>query len=124
MVNMVNFYSNRDLGTGKQMPYYEPFDDELILNMPLPCSQAAWSAKNEEDWKLAMSKPSNASSEPLTTHFNEPGFATIPSDALLKNILSGVTKEHLQDKLSQSAGFGDSDQLKSLIILCASEQFA
>lgn len=125
MVNVLNFYSNRDHGTGKQMPYYEPFDDELILNMPLPCSHAAWSASCEEDWRAAMLRPPNMPLDPSSsTDVNGPGCGTLASEILLKNILSSVTREDLQGQLGQSAGFGDSDQLRNLIILCAGEQFS
>jgi hypothetical protein len=121
--NILNFYSNRDHSTGKQMPYYEPLNDELILNMPLPCSQATWLARDEEDWRLAMkSHPSSASH--LSSSFNSPGCETLSSEIFLKTIFSKSTKEYLQVEFGKSVGFGDSDELRGLIVLCASEQFA
>lgn len=120
---MLNFYSNRDHSTGKQMPYYEPLNDELILNMPLPCSKAAWLARDEEDWRLAMKRyPSSASY--LSSGLNSPGCESLSSEIFLKTIFSKFTKEYLQVEFGKSVGFGDSDELRALIVLCASEQFA
>jgi hypothetical protein len=31
--NMLNFYSNLDQTAGKQLPYYEALDEDLILNL-------------------------------------------------------------------------------------------
>ncbi|KAK9320898.1 hypothetical protein V1517DRAFT_340336 [Lipomyces orientalis] len=121
--NILNFYSNRDHSTGKQLPYYEPLNDELILNMPLPCSQAAWLARDEEDWSLAMKRhppPTNH----LLSDFNSRGRDALSSEIFLKTILSKFTKEDLQVEIGTSVGFADSDELRRLIILCASEQFA
>ncbi|KAK9427489.1 hypothetical protein V1505DRAFT_388751 [Lipomyces doorenjongii] len=120
--NILNFYSNRDHSTGKQLPYYEPLNDELILNMPLPCSQAAWLANDEEDWSLAMKRhppPTNH----LLSGFDSRGRDALSSEIFLKTILSKFTKEDLQVEIGTSVGFADSDELRRLIILCASEQF-
>jgi hypothetical protein len=121
--NMLNFYSNRNHSTGKQMPYYEPLNDELILNMPLPCSQAAWLAHNEEDWRLAMKRQQPSASH-LSSGLSSPGCETLSSEIFLKTIFSKFTKEHLQIEFGKSVGFGDSDELRGLIVLSASEQFA
>lgn len=121
--NLLNFHGSRDLGTGKQMPYYEPLNDELILNMPLPCSEAAWSARNEEDWRVAMRAELSSASRP-TSGFNSPGSEMLSSEFLLKTILSKYPKEYLQAEFGKSVGFGGSDEVRGLIILCASEQFA
>ncbi|KAL9619039.1 MAG: hypothetical protein Q9160_006294 [Pyrenula sp. 1 TL-2023] len=107
--NMVNFCSNYDHTTGKQMAYYEPLNDDLILNMPLPCNQAAWSADDEDTWKTAIKTPSSP-----PNYFAE---------TTLKIILSSNIKDQLQAEIGTNVGFGDSDQLRRLIILCASEQF-
>ncbi|EXJ77341.1 hypothetical protein A1O3_09567 [Capronia epimyces CBS 606.96] len=121
--NIVNFYGNRDHQTGKQTPYYEPLNDDLVLNMPLPCNEAAWSARNEEDWRLAIdSLPPLASR--LSSSCNSLGCETVSSEISLKSIFSKFPKEHLQAELGTKAGFGDSDEFRALIVLCASEQFA
>ena len=106
---MVNFCSNYDHTTGKQVPYYEPLNNELILNMPLPCNQAAWLADDEQSWKRAM----ETQSSPTNQSF----------DTSLKNILSRYTKEQLRAEIGTNIGFSDADELRRLIILCASEQF-
>jgi hypothetical protein len=121
--NMFNFYGNRDHRTGKQLPYYEPLNDDLILNMPLPCNQAAWLARSEEDWRLAMERPPPSANH-LPPGFNSPGCEALASEISLKTIFSKFTKESLQVEIGTNVGFGDSDELRRLIVLCASEQFA
>ncbi|KAH8804514.1 C6 zinc finger domain protein [Xylogone sp. PMI_703] len=120
--NILNFYSNRDHITGKQLPYYSSINDDLILNMPLPCNDVAWLARSEEDWKLAMQRP------PSTIYhspgFNSPGCEAIDSQITLKSIFSKFTKDYLQAEIGTNAGFDTSEELRHLIILCAAEQFA
>lgn len=116
--NMFNFFSNYDHRTGKQLPYYESLNDELVLNMPLPCSHAAWLARDEETWRLAM-KGQSPSANLFTTDFDH-----MSSETSLKTILSKFTKEYLQVEIGANVGFGGSDELRRLIILCATEQFA
>jgi len=40
LANIVNYFATRDAKTGETDPYYEPLNDEMIWNMPLPCSAA------------------------------------------------------------------------------------
>src|SRR4051794_245593 len=83
LANILNFYGNRDSRTGKQSPYYEPLDDDIILNMPLPCNEAAWSARNEENWRAAMQNPLRGSPS-----LNGAGSDTTIPEASLKEVLS------------------------------------
>jgi hypothetical protein len=119
--NMLNYYNNRDHNTGKSLPYYEPLNEELILNMPLPCSHAVWVARDEEEWNIAIKNQT-------TSAINTAGFNRLGSEALssetLKNILSMFSKEYLQAEIGTSVGLGDSDELRRLIILCSCQQFA
>lgn len=112
--NIVNYYINHNSTTKQQLPYYEPLDNELILNMPLPCSHAAWVAQDEQEWMNAIQTPPS----PLALL----GQDTLPGVSL-KIILSKYTKDYVQRELGGTIGFGNSDQLRSLVILCASEQF-
>ncbi|KZM27772.1 sequence-specific DNA binding RNA polymerase II transcription factor [Ascochyta rabiei] len=112
--NIVNYYINHNSTTKQQLPYYEPLDNELILNMPLPCSHAAWVARDEQEWMNAIQTPPS----PLALL----GQDTLPGVSL-KIILSKYTKDYVQRELGGTIGFGNSDQLRSLVILCASEQF-
>jgi hypothetical protein len=118
---MLNYYSNRDHNTGKQLPYYEPLNEDLILNMPLPCSHAVWVARDEEEWNITMKN--QTASAINTAGFNSPSCEAL-SSGILKNILSKFNKEYLQAEIGNSVGFGDSDELRRLIILCSCEQFA
>lgn len=120
--NMLNFCSNLDHRTGRLSPYYEALDDDLILDMPLPCNHAAWIARDEDSWILAMRNDSTKADQTSvhpTTHGMTP-FVTEPS---LKTILSNFRRECLQAQNGTRTGFGDSDELRRLIIFCASEQF-
>ncbi|KAF7558096.1 hypothetical protein G7Z17_g24 [Cylindrodendrum hubeiense] len=115
--NIINFYSNRDHSTGEQFLFYEPLDDDLILNMPLPCNQAAWWARNEQEWRLAMERPATpkhhlGATDPL-----------LLSHTSLNTLVSNGSKEAIQAQIGTNVGFGDSDELRNLIILSASEQF-
>ncbi|PVH92467.1 hypothetical protein DM02DRAFT_646904 [Periconia macrospinosa] len=120
--NIVNFYINHNNATGKQLPYYEPLDDDLILGMPLPCSHAAWIARDESEWVAAMQTPPSL---PALHHIsqNSPEWDIIP-DFTLKTILSKYTKDYIQSEFGRVAGFNDSDKLRAFIILCATEQFS
>ncbi|PVH91552.1 hypothetical protein DM02DRAFT_636054 [Periconia macrospinosa] len=121
LANIVNFYINHNNATGKQLPYYEPLDDDLILGMPLPCSHAAWIARDESEWVTAMQTPPPL---PALHHVskNSPEWDTIP-DVTLKTILSKYTKDYIHSEFGRIAGFSDSDKLRAFIILCATEQF-
>ncbi|KZF24890.1 hypothetical protein L228DRAFT_243632 [Xylona heveae TC161] len=125
LANMINFLGNRDSETGQKSPYYEPLNNKLILNMPLPCSHALWTARTEYDWTLAMqlhqTNPWPAASDPLSvfdlSEHNAGGIFC------LKNLFSRFTKDHLRTTLMKGCGFDGSDELRSFIILCALEQY-
>lgn len=122
IVNMVNFLKSYDLKTGKASPYYEPLNDDLILNMPLPCSQAVWLAYEEEGCKLAIKNH-----QPwVNTSSPDPDLPTaeaLSREICLSTILSKHSKECIQAAIGSRVGLGDSDDLRRLIILCATEQF-
>ena len=126
LANIINFLSNRNFKSAEQSSYYEPLDDEFVMSMPLPCTDALWRARTENDWtKLAMHEPSPAASDPLSD-FNpllleslNSGFSQIS----IKSLFSKVTKDYLRTNLQKTIGFGDSDELRCFIILCALEQF-
>lgn len=122
IVNMVNFLKNYDPRMRKISPYYEPLNDDLILNMPLPCSQAVWLAYEEESCRLAMKnhQPWVNSSSP------DPDRTTaeaLSRENCLSTILSKYSKERIQAAIGSHVGLGDSDDLRRLVILCATEQF-
>jgi hypothetical protein len=119
--NMLNYYRNHDHNTGNALPYYEPLDEELILNMPLPCSHAAWVARDEDEWSIAIKN--QTASAINTAGFNGLGCVVFSSEPL-NNILSRFSKEALQAEFGTRVSFGNSNELRRLIILCACEQFA
>ncbi|GIJ86351.1 hypothetical protein Asppvi_005239 [Aspergillus pseudoviridinutans] len=133
LANIVNFFSNRDLNCGRQSPYYEPLNDELIMNMPLPCDQALWSARTEDEWRKVA--PASPISPGITDAFSTLGATggAIPvgeqllnhqQQPSLKTLLSKFAKDDLRANCVTNAGFADSNELRSFIILCALEQFA
>ncbi|GFF61597.1 sterigmatocystin biosynthesis regulatory protein [Aspergillus udagawae] len=147
LANIVNFFSNRDLESGRQLPYYEPLNDELIMNMPLPCNQALWSARTEDEWRKAtqMAKQASPTGSPGTSDAfstfgaaaaSAAGPAAGPHIAVgeqlpnhhhqpsLKSLFSKFAKDYLRANFTTNAGFGDSNELRSFIILCALEQFS
>ena len=120
--NMLNFCSNLDHRTGKISPYYEALDDDLILNMPLPCSHAAWIARDEDSWMLAM-RNNPAAADQTSFHSEYPNMTPLVIEPALKTILSNFRRECLQMQIGTRTGFSDSDELRRLIIFSASEQF-
>lgn len=120
--NILNFYTNRDHSRRKQSPYYKPLNDELILNMPLPCTEATWSARTEEDWSTAINEHQLVLNH-VSSVTDSPGYEALSAESFLNTILSKYTKESLQAEAGTNVGFGDSDKLRQLIILCAAEQF-
>ncbi|KAH8664798.1 hypothetical protein BGZ61DRAFT_366880 [Ilyonectria robusta] len=120
--NIVNFYSNRDHSKREQFLYYEPLDDDLILNMPLPCNEPAWLARNEEEWRLAMERPTTSASP--SRGFNKPTCEALFSEMSLRTAFSNLSKESLRAEIGTSVGFGDSDELRRLIVLGASDQYS
>ncbi|RMJ19255.1 hypothetical protein CDV36_001106 [Fusarium kuroshium] len=64
LVNSINCLSCR---VGRQDPYlYEPLDDNLVSNQPLPAPTALWRAKSATEWetqKLLMADPGFGTSQ-------------------------------------------------------------
>ncbi|KAF2854605.1 hypothetical protein T440DRAFT_504873 [Plenodomus tracheiphilus IPT5] len=119
--NTLNFYINHNHVTGEQLPYYEPLDDDLILNMPLPCSEAAWNARDEPSWMMSM----QTNPSPLVLDLAiEMGPSNGPlQEVTLKTMFSRYNREYIQQKFGRNVGFSDSDKRRALILLCACEQF-
>lgn len=108
-INLANFLASHDPYTGEQSLYYEPLDDEMILNISLPSSTATWNARTEKEW----------SEEMYQSELN----ADIESDESLKTLFSKYTKDHVQTTFSGQCGVGDSEELKRLVVSCALLQF-
>lgn len=127
LANMVNFISNWNHETGKQSPYYDPINDELILSLPLPCSQRLWNARSEEDWQMVVQTgeavdPLGAPTPPQGLDMVSAGGVSLNSGQTLQGLFANFSREYIRANLG-APGLGDSDQLRSLIILCALDQF-
>ncbi|KAE8148717.1 hypothetical protein BDV25DRAFT_13088 [Aspergillus avenaceus] len=133
LANIVNFFSNRDHQSGRQSPYYEPLNDDLILNMPLPCSDATWSARTEDEWQKTIQAGSPPINSATVDPFSTFGAATAASggdsfsrgcnEPSLKSLFSKFAKDYIRANFATNVGFGDSNELRSFVILCALEQF-
>lgn len=121
LANLLHFLSNHDLESGESLPYYEPLNDELIYSMPLPCDHILWTARTEQDWRVAMdycqkNAPPSIADLPSTFHLGQGSFT-------LQYVLCNFSKDYLQTTLVHHVGFGGSDELRNFIILCALKQF-
>ena len=90
--------------------------------MPLPCREAAWLARTEEDWHAAMDECRPVQNR-SSSDADKPGHEALSSETFLNVILVKHTKESLQHEVGTKVGFDNSDELRNLIILCAAEQF-
>lgn len=117
LANIVNFLSKRDNQSSKQSVHYQPIGDDLILDMPLPCSQTLWAARTEEEWEIAISK-SPSHSDPFSVFTDNEDISQLS----LRSLFSIMSKEDLRVMAESTAGFGDSDQVRAFIVLCALEQ--
>ena len=127
LAHIVNFFCNRDLESGKQSPYYEPLDDDLIMNMPLPCSHTLWSTRTEDEWTRLIKQQHEPSALASDSMFGfNPALPESPSleslQPTIKSILSKVTKDYLRMNSCNGVGFGDSEELRRLLIVCVLEQ--
>lgn len=121
LANILHFLSHHDPNTGSRLPYYEPLDDELVLNMPLPCSHALWSARTEQEWRLTIDYGA-ANLDPIVYDLSS-AFHLAPSYLTLKYLLENFSSDSLTSIVTPNFGFGGSDELRSFIVLCALQQF-
>jgi hypothetical protein len=121
LANIVHFLSNHDPETGETSPYYEPLDDELILDMPLPCARTLWAARTEQEWRLAMKDlqtDSSPADEDLSSELH-----LMPVGLTLKYLLTEFSHDTLHSSLKSDFGLGGSNELRGFIVLCALKQF-
>ncbi|OJI95794.1 hypothetical protein ASPVEDRAFT_77576 [Aspergillus versicolor CBS 583.65] len=118
LANIVNFLSKRDSQSKKLSVNYQPLGDELILNMPLPCSQTLWAARTEEEWEQAIATAPKHN-DPFSIFMDNED----TSQLSLRSLFSIMSEDDLRVRAQSTAGFGDSDQLRAFIVLCALEQF-
>ncbi|KAJ5976385.1 hypothetical protein N7481_010092 [Penicillium waksmanii] len=120
LANIVHFLGHCDPESGSPSLYYEPLDDEMILNMPLPSSHVLWATRSEMDWELNMDYCEQNS---LTMADTSSSFNTVLGCLNLKQVLESYPRDYLQTLLISNIGVGGSDELRNLIILCALQQF-
>lgn len=120
LANIVHFLGHCDPETESPSLYYEPLDDEMILNMPLPSSHVLWTARSEMDWELTMDY---CEQNALTMTDISSSFNVGPGCLNIKQVLESYPRDYLQTLLISNIGVGGSDELRNLIILCALQQF-
>ncbi|KAG9653402.1 hypothetical protein KCU95_g13440, partial [Aureobasidium melanogenum] len=119
LAHIVNYFSSRDLKTGEASPYYESLDDEMIWNMPLPCSSAAWEARTEQEWlNVLRSQNQMAGFDDQAVSLSEV-FAFEPT---IKSLLTKSTKEQLRLQYAGNIGLENSDSFRNLVVHCALEK--
>jgi hypothetical protein len=121
LANIVHFLGNHDPETGETFPYYEPLDDELILNMPLPCSHTLWTTRTEQEWRLTMQYCQSNSS--LAAEDLSSAFHLVPGCLTLKYLFANFSTDDLHNLVYSNYGLGSSDELRGFVILCALKQF-
>lgn len=121
LAHIVNYFATRDGKTGEVSPYYEPLDDETILNMPLPCSPAAWKARTEQEWLCVLQKQnSNFVTESHSVSLLEV-FAHEPT---IRSLMAKFTKDHIRSQFAGNMGFQDTESFRNLVVHCALEQLS
>ncbi|CAD0096191.1 unnamed protein product [Aureobasidium mustum] len=119
LAHIVNYYATKDPKTGEVSPYYESLNDEMIWNMPLPCSSAAWKARTEQEWLDVLRKEHKVmATEGQYTLLSE----IFSNEPTISSLLAKFTKDQLRLHFSGEMGLDESDSLRNLIIHCALEQ--
>ncbi|KAG9561387.1 hypothetical protein KCU71_g8990, partial [Aureobasidium melanogenum] len=111
LAHIVNYLASKDPKTGEISPYYESFNDEMIWNMPLPCSSAAWEAKIEREWlSVLRSQHQLVFSDDQAVSLSKV-FALEPT---IKSLLTKSTKEQLRLQYAGNMGLENSDSFRNL----------
>ncbi|KAK6007390.1 hypothetical protein QM012_004204 [Aureobasidium pullulans] len=113
LAHIINFFASGDTKTGEISPYHESLNDEMILNMPLPCSSAAWEAKTEQEWlSVLRSQRQMAIPDDQAVSLAEV-FALEPT---IESLRQKLTKEQLKSQYSGNIGLETSESLRNLIV--------
>ncbi|KAJ6157967.1 hypothetical protein N7470_005559 [Penicillium chermesinum] len=122
LANAIHFLSSIDPNTGHTSPYYEPLNDELVLNLPLPCSHALWSARTEQEWQGTEEYSQCQGNDLQAPEDFATAFYVRPGGQTLNGLLTRFPKQYL-DTFLLGPGFNGSDELRSFVIRCALYQF-
>ena len=121
LAHIVNYFATKDAKTGEISPYYEPLNDEMIWNMPLPCSSAVWKAQTEQEWLGVLQKQSlNFVTENQSVLLS----AVFTHEPTIKSLMTKFTKDHIRAQFSGNLGLQDTESFRTLIVYCALEQLA
>lgn len=119
LAHIVNYLATRDAKTGETDPYYEPLDDEMIWNMPLPCSAAAWNAQTEQEWLSVLQKQdTNFVTDSQSVLLSE----VFKHEPTIKVLITKFTKDHIRSQFAGNIGFQDSESFRNLVVRCALKQ--
>ncbi|KAF2150683.1 hypothetical protein K461DRAFT_295935 [Myriangium duriaei CBS 260.36] len=119
LAHIVNYFATKNPNTGEMSAYYEPLSDDIIWNMPLPSSSAAWKARSEQEWLKALQM--DHAVVILENQMLNPTdlAASVPS---LRSLFTKFTKDHIELVFGGNYGLEDSESLRGLVIRCALEQ--
>jgi hypothetical protein len=121
LAHIVNYFASRDGKTGEVSLYYEPLNDEMIWNMPLPCFPAAWKAQTEQEWLCVLQKENPDFVVESGSVLLSEVFAHEPT---IKSLMARFTKDHIRSQFSGNMGLQDTESLRNLIVYCALEQLS
>ncbi|KEQ58349.1 uncharacterized protein M437DRAFT_79060 [Aureobasidium melanogenum CBS 110374] len=116
LAHIVNHFASKDLETGEASPYYEPLNDEMEWNMPLPCSSAAWEAKTEQEWLGVVHSQHQVDDQAVSLS------STFALEPTIKSLLTKLTPEQLRLEYAGNLGLDNSDSLRNLVVHCALAQ--
>lgn len=121
LAHIVNYFSTKDAKTGQTSLSYEPLDDEMIWNMPLPCSQAAWNAQTEQDWLgVLQTQDLNFVTESRSVLLSE----VFKHEPTIKILMAKFTKDQIRSRYAGEMGFQDTESFRNLVVHCALELLA
>jgi len=116
LANIVNHFATRDAKTGETDPYYEPLNDEMIWNIPLPCFAAAWDAQTEQEWLSVLRKQNgNFVTDSQSVSLSQV-FAHEPT---IKSLMANFSKDHIKSQFAGDMGFQDTESFRNLVVHCA-----
>jgi len=121
LAHIVNYFATRDAKTGEADPYYEPLNDEMIWNMPLPCSAAAWDAQTGQEWLSVLRKQNeNFATDSQSVSLSQV-FAQEPT---IKSLMANFSKDYIKSQYAGDMGFRDTVSFRNLVVHCALEQLS
>lgn len=101
LVNIINLLAGCE--NTATTHYFEPLDDNLILDMAPPAPNALWEARTAESWRATREKLAREEGNEQT----------------LRAVLSSANFQQVTEAGKENMGLSDSAELANLVIGCA-----